>query len=73
MLFQGRNNQPLFVSELFRNHMAVIAFRIFGRSSNVFLQFGILEKDNKQTVVTVQLLQLSQLTVHTGYTGEICI
>ena len=73
MLFQGGNNQPLFVSEFFRNHMAVITFRIFCRSGNVFLQFGIFEKDDKQTVLAVLLLQISQLTVHAGYTGEICI
>ena len=33
----------------------------------------ILEKDHKKTVLTIQLFQISQLTVHAPHTGEISI
>ncbi len=64
MLLQSGYNQPFLVSELLCYDMAIVAFRIPGRVGDIFFQIGILEKDHKKTVLTIQLFQISQLTVH---------
>ena len=51
MLFQSRYNQPLLVSELFCNHVTIVAFRIFCRLGDIFLQIDIFKKDYEQTVL----------------------
>ena len=53
MLFQSRYNQPLLVSELFCNHVTIVAFRILCRLGDIFLQIDIFKKDYEQTVLAV--------------------
>ena len=50
--------------------MTVITFRIFCRRGDVLFQIGIFKEDDKQPVLTVQLLQISQLAVQAAYTGN---
>ena len=44
-----------------------------GTIPQIEMKIGILEKDHKKTVLTIQLFQISQLTVHAPHTGEISI
>ena len=73
MLLQSRYDEPFLVSKLLCNHMAIIAFRIFCRLCNVFLQIGILEKDREQTVTVIQLFQIRLLAIHAAYTRKVGI
>ena len=73
MLFQRGNNQPFLENKLLGNDVAVITFRILCRFFDIGFQIGIFKKDDKQTVLAVQLLQIGQLAVHAAHPGKIGI
>ena len=73
LLFQGGHDEPLFEDELLGNDVAVVLFRALRRTGDVGLQFGIFEENHQQTVAMIELLQVSQLAVHTAHGREIGI